>query len=183
MRKQFITEVKRFLHKKENLALITMAVVLCTGLVLTNAKNHIPLHDGDVLVDSQTLSEPAQQEEEAVSAAASSLEEKRATLDLERNQLIASFDETIKNTASDAEKKNAIKQKEQLTNYMSQEIAIEGILDTKNLPDSLVIITENTVNVTVDEQDLQQNTVTKICNVVMAETGRTADKIIIQSLY
>ena len=172
--------MKNFLHKKENLALITMAVVLCTGLVLTNVKDQIPLHDGDVLVDSRTVSEETAAETEDT---ASTLEQKRAALDLERNELVAAFDETIKNSASEAEQKNAMKQKEQLTTYMEQEIAIEGILDTKNLPDCLVIITESTVNVTVDEQDLKQNMVTKICNVVMTETGRTADKIIIQSLY
>ena len=172
--------MKKFLHKKENLALITMAVVLCTGLVLTNVKDQIPLHDGDVLVDSRTVSEETAAETEDT---ASTLEQKRAALDLERNELVAAFDETIKNSASEAEQKNAMKQKEQLTTYMEQEIAIEGILDTKNLPDCLVIITESTVNVTVDEQDLKQNMVTKICNVVMTETGRTADKIIIQSLY
>ena len=178
MKKKFTFDIKAFLHRKENLALMTMAVVLCTGLALTNVKGQIPLHDGDVLVDSKTVTEePKEEEEEAT------LEQKRANLELERNQLIAAFDETIKNSASEEEKKNAMKQKEQLIKCMEQEIAIEGIIDTKNLPDSLVIITENTVNVTVDEQDLKQNIVTKICNVVMTETGRTADKIIIQSLY
>ena len=177
MKKKFTFDIKAFLHRKENLALMTMAVVLCTGLALTNVKGQIPLHDGDVLVDSKAVTEEPKAEEEAT------LEQKRANLELERNQLIAAFDETIKNSASEEEKKNAMKQKEQLIKCMEQEIAIEGIIDTKNLPDSLVIITENTVNVTVDEQDLKQNMVTKICNVVMTETGRTADKIIIQSLY
>lgn len=180
MRKKMHVDIKGFLQKKENLALVTMAIVLCSGLVVTNVKSQIPLHDGDVLVDSKTVTEETASETEE---AASTLDQKRASYDLERSQLIASYDETIKNSASDAEKKNAMNQKEQLTKYMEQEIAIEGILDTKNMSDCLVIITESTVNVTVDEQELKQNTVTKICNVVMTETGRTADKIIIQSLY
>ena len=180
MRKKIHFDIKGFLGKKENLALLTMAFVLCAGLVLTNVKNQIPLHDGDVLVDSQTVAEETQAE---VEDTASTLEQKRAALDLERNDLIAAYDETIANSSSDAEKKNAVKQKEKLTGYMEQEVAIEGILSTKNLPASLVMITDNTVTVTVDEQDLKQNVVTKICNVVMTETGRTADKIIIQSLY
>ncbi|MBR3786298.1 MAG: SpoIIIAH-like family protein [Firmicutes bacterium] len=180
MRRKFHFDIKGFLNKKENLALLTMAVVLCAGLVLTNVKNQIPLHDGDVLVDSKAVTEETASEG---LTEASTLEQKRANLDLERNQLIAAFDETIKNSASDAEKKNAIKQKEQLAGYMEQEVAVEGILSTKNLPDCLVIITDSTVTVTVDEQDLKQNMVTKICSVVMTETGRSADKIIIQSLY
>lgn len=180
MRKKFHFDIKTFFNKKENLALITMAVVLCTGLALTNVKSQIPLHDGDVLVDSRAVTEETATVAENET---STLDQKRANLDLERNNLIAGYDETIKNSSSEAEKKNAIKQKEQLTEYMEQEIAIEGILSSKNLPPSFVIITDSTVTVTVDEQDLKQNTVTKICNVVMTETGRTADKIIIQSLY
>lgn len=180
MKKMILCKIKTFLHKKENLALMTMAVVLCTGMVLTNVKNQIPLHDGDVLVDSKAVTKEAKESDDNEQE---TLEQKRAALDLERSQLIAAYDETIQKSASEAEKKNAIKAKEQITKYMEQEIAIEGILNTKNLPESLVIITENTVNITVDEQDLKQNMVTKICNVAMTETGRTADKIIIQSLY
>lgn len=180
MKKRILCNIKAFLHKKENLALMTMAVVLCTGLVLTNVKNQIPLHDGDVLVDSKAVTKEITENSDDEPA---TLEQKRAALDLERNQLIAAYEDTIQKSANEAEKKNAIKAKEQITKYMEQEIAIEGILNTKNLPESLVIITENTVNITVDEQDLKQNMVTKICNVAMTETGRTADKIIIQSLY
>ena len=33
------------------------------------------------------------------------------------------------------------------------------------------------------EQELKQNVVAKICNVVMEETGRSADKIVIQSRF
>jgi len=180
MRKKFHFDIKRVLYKKENLALLTMALVLCAGLVLTNVESQIPLHDGDVLVDSKTVT---QEEQPAGEDSSTTLEQKRAALDLERNQMIASFDDTIQNSSSEAEKKNVIKQKEQLTKYMEQEIAIEGILRTKNLPECLVIITESTVNVTADEQELKQDMVTKICSVVMTETGRTADKIIIQSLF
>lgn len=182
MKRKFHFDIKAFLHKKENLALITMAVVLCAGLALTNVKNQIPLHDGDVLVDSKTVTEELKTEGDDT-IEETTLDQKRANLELERNDLIAAFDKTIENSTVEAEKKNAMKQKEQLTKYMEQEIAIEGIIASKNLPDTLVIITENTVNVTVDEQDLKQNMVTKICNVIMTETGRTADKIIIQSLY
>lgn len=180
MKKKLHIDMKAFLNKKENLALITMAVVLCAGLTISKVGNEIPLHDGDVLVDSQTTT---QKEEQSNGQNAEDLETKRASLDLERNQLIATLDETIQHSGNKAEQKNAVKEKEELMSYMEQEIAIEGILHTKNLPDCLVIVTDQTVTVTVDEQDLKQNTVTKICTVVMTETGRTADKIIIQSLY
>ena len=73
--------------------------------------------------------------------------------------------------------------KKNLNEYMEQEVACENVIKTKNLPDCLVIITENKVTVTVDEQNLKQDAVAKICSVIMEETGRTADKIVIQSKY
>ncbi|WP_425754866.1 SpoIIIAH-like family protein [Ihubacter sp. rT4E-8] len=187
--------IKGFLNKKENVAIMAVAVIFCAGLVVTNVKaGKIPLHDGDVLVDSQNVAqeEALSQEGDASktetsdgenASAGNTFDEKKAALELERNDLIAKYDDTIKNSSNEAEKKNAIAQKEKLTGYMEMEVAIEGIIRTKNLPDCLVIITDSTVTVTVDEQDLKQNTVAKICNIVMEETKRTADKIIIQSSY
>lgn len=197
--------IKGFLNKKENVAIVAVAAVFCAGLIVTEMKaGDIPLHDGDVLVDSRNIAQveteadtsddAAAQEsgdtaentdggENETAAAEGSFADKKAKLELERNDLIAKYDDTIKNSTNEAEKKNAVAQKEKLTKYMEQEVAVENIIASKNLPESLVIITESTVTVTVDEQDLKQNTVAKICNIVMEETGRTADKIIIQSNY
>ena len=64
-----------------------------------------------------------------------------------------------------------------------KELAIESLIDSKGLPDSFVLITESSINVTVDQQELDTGTVAKICDIVMRETGKTADKIVIQSKY
>ena len=202
MKKRFKFNLKEFLNKRENVAIVAVAAVFCAGVVVTEMKaGDIPLHDGDVLVDSRNIaqvettgegeekaaSQTAEEDENTGEAAekadVSTFAEKRAKLELERGNLIAGYDDTIKNSTNDAEKKNAVSNKEKLTKYMEQEVAIEGIISSKNLPDCLVIITDSTVTVTVDEQDLTQNTVAKICNIVMEETGRGADKIIIQSNY
>lgn len=210
MKKKFKLDLKGFFNKKENVAVAALALVFCAGLVVTEVKaNNIPLHDGDVLVDSRNI---AQVEEDSNSESGidgdgektektagddvngedgegdaatkgNTFAEKRAKLDLERNDLIAGYDSTIKNSTNDAEKNNAVANKEKLTKYMEQEVSIESLISSKNLPECLVIITESTITVTVDEQELTQNTVAKICNIVMAETGRGADKIIIQSNY
>ena len=66
---------------------------------------------------------------------------------------------------------------------MEKELSIESLIKSKNLPASYVVITEAGVNVTVDKQDLDTNTVAKICDIVMRETGQSADKIVIQSKY
>jgi len=197
MKKRIKIDIKGFLNKKENVALIAVAVILCAGVAITNVKsNNIPLHDGDVLVDSQNVALENPQGEETnnddqaedtasdkVAGVSASLEEQRAKLDLERNDLLAGYEDTIKNSTNEAEQKSALAKKEKLTQYMEQEVAVESIIISKNLPASLVIITDSTVTVTVDEQDLKQNIVAKICHIVMEETERTADKIIIQSAY
>ena len=194
MKKKFKFSLKDFLNKKENVAIMAVAFVFCAGLIVTNVKSgDIPLHDGDVLVDSQNVQtaedgetdgEETKENEDASQAGESNtFEEKRANLELERNDLIAKYDDTIENSDNEAEKKNAVEQKEKLTGYMEQEIAVESIIQTKNLPECLVIITDNMVTVTVDEQDLKQSVVAKICNIVMEETQRSADKIVIQSSY
>jgi len=197
MKKRIKIDIKGFLNKKENVALIAVAVILCAGVAITNVKsNNIPLHDGDVLVDSQNVALENPQGEETnnddqaedtasdkVAGVSASLEEQRAKLDLERNDLLAGYEDTIKNSTNEAEQKSALAKKEKLTQYMEQEVAVESIITSKNLPASLVIITDSTVTVTVDEQDLKQNVVAKICHIVMEETERTADKIIIQSAY
>ena len=123
--------------------------------------NEIPVHDGDVLVDSLAVSEDADKE--------GTFEEMRAALDLERNKLLSSMD-------SEQEKKR-------ITGYMEKELSVESLIKSKNLPSSYVVITESCVTVTVDKQELDTNTVAKICDIVMRETGRTADKIVIQSKY
>lgn len=205
MKRKFKFDIKGFFNKKENVAIVAVAAVFCAGLVVTEMKSgDIPLHDGDVLVDSRNIAqveEPADdtaqtdkeepektageaaEENKGESESGSVFSEKRANIDLQRNDLIAGYDDTIKNSTNAAEKKNAVAQKEKLSKYMEQEVSIENIIASKNLPESLVFITESTITVTVDEQDLKQNTAAKICSIVMEETGRSADKIIIQSNY
>ena len=51
-------DIKGFLNKKENVAIMAVALIFCAGLVVTNVKSgQIPLHDGDVLVDSQNVAQ------------------------------------------------------------------------------------------------------------------------------
>lgn len=70
------------------------------------------------------------------------------------------------------EKEEATAQKMQLLEYMGQEKTIETLLRNKGLPESFVVITESGVNVTVNSEELDQSMVTKICDIVMRETGR-----------
>lgn len=165
MKTQFLKKkfsYKDILYKGKRLGALCLILVFGAGLLVTSQMgNEIPVHDGDVLVDSLAVSEDADKE--------GTFEEMRAALDLERNKLLSSLD-------SEQEKKR-------ITGYMEKELSVESLIKSKNLPSSYVVITESCVTVTVDKQELDTNTVAKICDIVMRETGRTADKIVIQSKY
>ena len=165
MKTQFLKKkfsYKDILYKGKRLGAMCLILVFGAGLLVTSQMgNEIPVHDGDVLVDSLAVSEDADKE--------GTFEEMRAALDLERNKLLSSMD-------SEQEKKR-------ITGYMEKELSVESLIKSKNLPSSYVVITESCVTVTVDKQELDTNTVAKICDIVMRETGRTADKIVIQSKY
>ena len=49
------------------------------------------------------------------------------------------------------------------------------------MPEALVIITDNSVNVTVNTQELLRSDVAKIYDIVMRETGRDAGEIVVQN--
>lgn len=191
MKKKF--SYKDIIFKGKRLAALCLIVVFGAGLAITSSMtSDIPVHDGDVLVDSlavaekdsgSDMGETGDTDGAAKDGEESSFEEMRAALTLERNKLIATLDSTINTSENEAEKANASKTKDKINGYMETELAIESLIKAKNLPESFVIITDSSVGITVDKQELDTNTVAKICDIAMRETGRTADKIVIQSKY
>lgn len=191
MKKKF--SYKDIIFKGKRLAALCLIVVFGAGLAITSSMNgDIPVHDGDVLVDSLAVAEKdsggdigdtGDTDDTAKDGEEGSFEEMRAALTLERNKLIATLDSTINTSENEAEKANASKTKDKINGYMETELAIESLIKAKNLPESFVIITDSSVGITVDKQELDTNTVAKICDIAMRETGRTADKIVIQSKY
>jgi len=102
---------------------------------------------------------------------------------MDRNQVISMLTDVIAETESTTEKENAAQQKLKIIDYMEKEKMIENLIETKGLPEALVLITDNAVNVTIKKQTLNQADVAKICDIVMRETGRGAEQIVIQSKF
>ena len=169
---------KDILYKGKRAGALALVAVFGVGTLLTSGiSSDIPVHDGDVLVDSLAVSEENAQSSDKPFA------EMRAALELKRNKLISTLDSTINSSKNEAEKSNASKEKERIMKTIETELAVESIIKSKNLPDSYVVITENSICITVDKQELDTNTVAKICDIVMRETGMSADKIVVQSKY
>ncbi|MBR0596624.1 SpoIIIAH-like family protein [Sinanaerobacter chloroacetimidivorans] len=110
-------------------------------------------------------------------------EEVRATINMDRNQVISMLTDVIAETKDGPEKNNATQQKLKIIDYMNKEKVIENLIQNKGFADALVLMTDSSVNVTVNKQEITQSDVAKICDIVMRETGRSASQIVIQSKY
>lgn len=156
-------------------------------------------HDGEVLVDSIKLSSvpgkaEASPETDTIAVVTSDdlsgiadvttyFDEVRATIDMDRSEIISMLSEVISEAESGAEKDNATRQKLKIIEYMNTEKAMESLIENKGFADALVIMTDSSVNVTVNKQNLSQSDVAKIMDVVMRETNRKAEQIVVQSKY
>ena len=186
--------------RKKKLLACTFALLLCVAVVAVTGKSgEVMPHDGDVLVDSLNVSEITTDGVEKGVVDDSSLvtsdditelenkdsyfDEMRATIDMDRNQVLAMLTDVIEEAATEKEKDNATAQKLKIIDYMDKEKIIENLISTKGLPECLVLLTDNAVNVTVNKDDLVQSDVAKICDIVMRETGRSASQIVIQSKF
>lgn len=111
-------------------------------------------------------------------------QEARATINMDRNQVISMLTDVIEETKDgSAEKNNATQQKLKIIDYMNKEKVIENLIKNKGFTDALVLMTDNSVNVTVNKQEITQSDVAKICDIVIRETGRDVSQIVIQSKY
>ncbi|MEL7655984.1 MAG: SpoIIIAH-like family protein [Bacillota bacterium] len=132
--------------------------------------------DSSMIVTSDDISELAN--------ADTYFEEARATINMDRNQVISMLTDVIEETKDgSAEKNNATQQKLKIIDYMNKEKVIENLIKNKGFTDAFVLMTDNSVNITVNKQEITQSDVAKICDIVIRETGRDASQIVIQSKY
>ncbi len=171
----------------------------------------IASHSGDVLVDSLKLSAAGGDSPESESSgshagensAGSSTAEKtqtvtsddasavkgsdeffkeaRETLACDRNEMISVLTDTIGSAEEGSEKNSAMQQKDKIMEYMNMEKSLENLIRNKGFSDAFVIITDKSVNVTVQADSLNEQDAAKIFDVVMRETGRNAEEIVIQA--
>lgn len=166
-------------------------------------QEQIDEHDGEVLVDSIKLSavpgtSPEENSEEPTEESAvvitsddiADLEsadayfaEIRANMDMDRNEILSMLTTVIAESDEGPEKDNATQQKLRIIEYMNTEKVMENLIVNKGFAEAFVIMTDTSVNVTVNKEELTQSDVAKIMDVVMRETDRSADQIVIQHKY
>ena len=176
------------------------ALMMCCGAFLASGRL-LPdkTVNGDVLVDSLNVDDEndasnkkSSKNKEAKLVASddvaqlenkdSYFQELRANLDMDRNKIISMLTDAEDSASTKKEKQEAAAQKMRLLDYMEKEKTVETLIKNKGLPESFVVISDSGVNVTVNTEDLDQQTVTKICEIVMRQTGVKASEIVVQDV-
>ena len=192
-----------FIGKNKKKVAVLAALMVCIGTFIAvrdgspdkEANEYIPLHDGDVLVDSLNVEEEKGEDQSSDSKDSELVtsddvsentdtyfQELRATLDMDRNQIISMLTEAEESASTKAEKDEASAEKMRLLDYMEKEKTVETLIKNKGIPECFVVITDSGVNVTVNTEKLDQSTVTKICEIVMRQTGVKASEIVVQDV-
>ena len=92
------------------------------------------------------------------------------------------LDEVIATSGSDAETlADAQEQKLALVENMETELTVESLIKAKGFHDAAVTFHAGSVNVIVDSEALDDSQVAQILDIVMRETGESADNIKIQT--
>lgn len=145
---------------------------------------------GDMPEESQnTEQQDAEPETETVTSDGASpasgsdgfFAEARETLACDRNEMISILTDTISNTEDGSEKNSAQEQKERIIEYMNTEKSLENLIRNRGYSDAFVIVTDKSVNITVQAEELTDQDVAKILDIAMRETGRSAEEIVVQA--
>ena len=95
--------------------------------------------------------------------------------------MISVLTDTIDNTSEGSEKNSAQQQKDKIIEYMNMEKSLENLIRNKGYSDAFVIVTDKSVNITVQAKELSDQDVARILDVAMRETGRGAEDIVVQT--
>ncbi len=162
-------------------------------------------HDGEVLVDSIQVvsvpgtstatnptdtSDPLDEATVVTSDNVAELEnqdtyfdEMRSSITMDRNEILSMLTDVIAELPEGAEKTKASESKLKLIEYMNTENEIESLIENKGFSEALVVITDTSVNVSVKKQELTQMDIAKILDIIIRETGRKSEEIVIQSKF
>ncbi|WP_129597777.1 SpoIIIAH-like family protein [Anaerophilus nitritogenes] len=110
--------------------------------------------------------------------------ESRLNMNLEREKMVSLLNEIINNDKTDEENtKAATNEKMKLIDIMNKEKIVENLIESKGFENALVFITDNSVNVIVEIEQLADSDVAKILDIVMRETKYSPEHIKISNKF
>ena len=101
----------------------------------------------------------------------------REERDTVRTQELAYLDAIVAQGADEDTLSDAQQQKLTLVNAMETELTVENLIRAKGFPDAIVSIHNGNVNVVVSADALNDEQVAQILDIVLRETGKTAENV------
>lgn len=151
-------ETQQMAMQGENLAVVTSETYDTDEVTLVSSDDYSDLNDSSTF-----------------------FEEARASLNMDRNEIISMLTEFSEETTDETAKNQAVEQKLSLIEYMSKEVTIENLLKNKGFADVYVVITDEAVNVTLNKEELTDVDVAQVVDIVSRETGRDPSQIVVQN--
>ena len=101
----------------------------------------------------------------------------REERDTVRTQELAYLDAIVSQVADTETLSDAQKQKLELVNAMETELTVENLVRAKGFPEVIVSIHKGNVNVVVGADTLNDEQVAQILDIVLRETGKSAENV------
>ena len=172
MWKESIKRYKKWLNKR-----VLTAVGLCVLLaaaVVTNIlinRNRTDSVDASQPGQAQAVSAPSRGQDPGFFAAY------REERDSVRTQELAYLDAIVAQGGDAETLSDAQKQKMELVNAMETELTVENLVRAKGFSDVIVSLHKGNVNVVVGADALSDEQVAQILDIVLRETGKTAENV------
>ncbi|PAB60963.1 SpoIIIAH-like family protein [Anaeromicrobium sediminis] len=104
--------------------------------------------------------------------------ESRLNINMEREKMLELLNEIIDNDKTDeSSRKLANKEKMSIINTINKEKIVENLVRSKGFEDVVVFVTEHSVNVIVQTEELSNSDMAKILDIVTRETKAPMDNI------
>ena len=173
--KEFIRRYKKWINKRVLTAVglcLLLAAAIVTNVVVNRSKNNETADTG-----SQTASGVTQVSAMSGPADANFFASYREERDSVRTQELAYLDAIVAQGADSETLSDAQQQKLELVNAMETELTVENLVRAKGFTDVIVSIHKGNVNVVVGADTLNDEQVAQILDIVLRETGKSAENV------
>jgi len=173
--KEFIRRYGKWLNKRVLTAaglFLLVAAAIVTNLLVNRGKNNTA-ETGTTSSDTGVAQVSAQNRAQDANFFASYREER----DSVRTQELAYLDAIVAQGADAETLADAQRSKLDLVNAMETELTVENLIRAKGFTDVIVSIHQGNVNVVVGADTLSDEQVAQILDVVLRETGKSAENV------
>ena len=172
--KELIRRYGKWLNKRVLTAVglcLLLAAAVVTNVLINNGKTEA------AEADAQTSEHVTQVSAQTRTTDANFFAAYREERDSVRTQELAYLDAIVSQGADEETLSDAQKQKLDLVNAMETELTVENLVRAKGFADVIVSIHKGNINVVVGAETLNDEQVAQILDIVLRETGKSAENV------